>query len=78
MMKTITQNFILAPVKKMYNDNRQLYIQIFDCKEKAFSQFFLIWRCSNLKAQTDISNPEHERYFSPYFSLTKKRLAFNS
>lgn len=39
MMKTITQNFILAPVKKMYNDNRQLYIQIFDCKEKAFSQF---------------------------------------
>lgn len=40
MMKTITQNFILAPVKKMYNDNRQLYIQIFYCKEKAFSQFF--------------------------------------
>ena len=40
MMKTITQNFILAPVKKMCNDNRQLYIQIFDCKEKAFSQFF--------------------------------------
>ena len=40
MMKTITQNFILAPVKKIYNDNRQLYIQIFDCKEKAFSQFF--------------------------------------
>lgn len=37
MMKTITQNFILAPVKKMYNDNRQLYIQIFYCKEKAFS-----------------------------------------
>lgn len=42
MMKTMTQNFILAPVKKMYNDNRHLYIQIFDCKEKAFSQFFLI------------------------------------
>lgn len=40
MMKTITQNFILAPVKKMYNDNRQLYIQIFYCKGESFFAIF--------------------------------------
>lgn len=65
MMKTITQNFILAPVKKMYNDNRQLYIQIFDCKEKAFSQFFF-----NL---TLFKPKGTDRYLQPLIFLSQKR-----